>query len=165
MSLSRARCWYMASGLVVALSLTAGCASVKTYKNSGPTNMYVSAEIDSGSATISTVAEFDIHRVNAQCELQYQGRAFLDKAQAGISIPTGNMVYLDFIFASKRFMSDSASGVRYGTLMMPRQGYTYQPHVKYKDGIYSVVIYETGKGLSHGRELDRMPLSDCKVSG
>lgn len=153
-------------GRVVVLGLvifaTVGCSAVKTYPNSLEKNMHVATQIDSGSATLSTVAEFDIHRVDSNCELIYQGRVFLDDAKTEVGIPVDGLIYLDFIFASKRFLSSNISGVRHGMLLSPRPGYVYKTQVKYIKGVYSVAIHEVGKGATAGRLIERMPLSACK---
>jgi hypothetical protein len=149
--------WLVGCALVVA-----GCSSVKTYPNALPKNMQVIAEVDSGSAAVDTAAEFDIHRVNVRCETQYEGRVFLGNGKFDVGIPTGGLIYLEFIFASKRMLSSSVSAVRHGYLLTPRPGYRYLTKVKYLDGIYSVTIREISRDGSISRELDRIPLSACR---
>lgn len=148
-------------GLVV--FAVAGCSGIKAYPNSLAKNMHVTTQIDSGSATLSTEAVFDIHRVDAKCETQYEGRVDLDEAKTEVGIPTGGPIYLEFIFASKRFLSKNISAVRYGMTFTPRSGYDYQTQVKYIKGIYSVVIRETSKNGTVARVIDRVPLSACKA--
>jgi hypothetical protein len=125
--------------------------------------MHVIAEMDSGTAMVESAAKFDIYRVNAKCELQYEGRVFLDSGEFDVGIPTDGMVYLKFIFASKRGLSASTSGIRPGFLFTPRPGYGYQARVRHLHGIYSVAIREISADGSIDRELERLPLNACKV--
>ncbi len=148
------------SGL--ALIFLAGCSGVKTYSASFPGNMQVTTRVDSGSAVKSTVAEFDIHRVNAKCETDYLGRVYLDKPTIEVGIPVDELLYLDFIFASKAFMSSTTNAVRYKTILTPRRGYAYHAKVDYDQGIYNVVIREKSPGGSPGRVIEHTPLSSCR---
>lgn len=140
----------------------AGCSGVKTYSQRLPKNMYVTTRVASGSAVKSTVAEFDIHRVNARCETGYLGRVYLDRPTIDVGIPVDELIYLDFIFASKAFMSTTTSAVRYQTIFTPRRGYQYDARVDYDRGIYNVVIRERRPGSSGGRVIEQLPLSSCQ---
>lgn len=147
-------------GMVV---MTAGCSAVKTYPNNQPKNMHVTTKLDSGSVMTSTIAEFDIHRVNASCETDYQGRVYLDHGETtNVGITPGEPIWLDFIFANKRFLSPDISAVRYDTLLTPRPGYDYQTEVSYKNGIYNVVIRETSRDGRTVNTIKRKPLGSCK---
>lgn len=153
----------MLSSLFITAILSAGCSGVKTYSSTLAKNMTVSTTLDSGSAFKSTIAEFDIHRVTPRCDLDYQGRVYLDDGESTpVGIPTGEPLFLDFIFASKLFLSSNISAVRYETMMTPRSGYEYQVDVRYVKGIFDVIIRETGKNGSTVRTLERRPLSSCK---
>lgn len=144
------------------LLLLGGCSGIKTSPNELPTNLRVTTAIDSGAALRSTVAEFDIHRVNAKCETDYLGRVYLDKPAMDVGIPENQLLYLDFIFASKTFLSNNISAVRYQTLLMSRSGYEYTAEVSYVKGIYNVVIQEKQRGAATGTAIPRTPLSSCK---
>ena len=124
--------------------------------------MHVRTQIDSGSATLATEAVFDIYRVDANCQAQFDGRVELEEAKTEVGIPTDGTIYLEFIFASKRFLSKNVSAVRYGMLFTPRAGYDYQTQVKYNKGIYSVVIRETSRNGAVAHVIDHVPLSSCK---
>jgi hypothetical protein len=141
----------------------ASCSSVKTYSEKYPKNMHVTTRVDSGSAVKSTVAEFDIHRVNARCETDYLGRVYLDGPTTDVGIPVGELIYLDFIFASKAFMSTTTNAIRYQTTFTPRHGYEYHAKVDYDRGIYNVVIREKLSRGSAGRVIEQTPLSSCKL--
>lgn len=151
---------WTASWLVPAL--LAGCSGIKTYSESLPKNMHVTTRVDSGSAVKSAVAEFDIHRVNARCETDYLGRVYLDSPAIEVGIPVDELIYLDFIFASKAFMSTTTSAVRYQTIFTPRRGYQYHAKVDYDKGIYNVVIREKRPGGSTGRIIEHTPLRGCE---
>ena len=138
--------------------LVAGCSGVRTYPNTLPRNLRVATQVEG-----RTTAEFDIHKVNTRCELDHQGRVSLDDAVTEVGIAVGETIYLDFIFASKSFLSSTTGVTRYSTLLTPRAGYDYQAEVKYIKGLYGVVIRETRKGGSGGREIDRVPLSACRA--
>jgi hypothetical protein len=110
--------------------------------------MHVTTRVDSGSAVKRTVAEFDIHRVNARCETDYLGRVYLDGPATDVGIPVGGLIYLDFIFASKAFMSTTTSAIRYQTTFTPRHGYEYHAKVDYDRARYRTDAFEqlqTGK--------------------
>jgi hypothetical protein len=149
------RCWVMACLVAI---LVAGCSGVRTYPNTLPKNLRVTTQVES-----RTTAEFDVHRVNAGCELDHQGRVSLDNGVTEVGIPVEETIYLDFIFASKSFLSSTTGVTRYSTLLTPRAGYDYRAEVKYIEGLYGVVIRESRKGGSGGREIDRVPLSACKA--
>lgn len=148
-------CW-VAVCLVAAL--LPGCSSVRTYSSTLPKNLLVTTQVEG-----RTSVEFDVHRVNSGCELDHQGRIYLDSGATEVGIPVGETIYLDFIFASRSFLSSSTGVTRYSTLLTPRPGYDYQAEVKYIKGIYGVVIRETRKGGAGGRVIDRVPLSACKA--
>jgi hypothetical protein len=151
---------WIVSGL--AAVFLAGCSGVKTYSGKYPKNMHVTTRVDSGSAVKSTVAEFDIHKVNVRCETDYLGRVYLDGPTTDVGIPVGELIYLDFIFASKAFMSTTTNAIRYQTTFTPRHGYEYHAKVDYDRGIYSVVIREMSSRAAAGRVIEQTPLSSCK---
>lgn len=148
---------------LLALVFLAGCSGVRAYSNTLPPNFHVRTQADSGSALKSTVAEFDIHRVNAGCETEYLGRVYLDDPLIEVGIPVGETIYLDFIFASKAVLSTNIGATRYSTLLTPRSGYEYDVQVRYVQGIYSVAIRETRRGSSTGRIIEHRPLSSCTM--
>ncbi len=140
-----------------AILLLSGCSGVKMYSSDLPANLRVRTYVDTGSAMRSTVAEFDVHHVDRDCSLQHQGRVYLDQPLIEVGIPTGRLVYLDFIFASKAVLSSQISGTRHGILLAPRAGHDYDAKVTYDKGIYDVVVRENGRVLPH------KTLSDCRL--
>jgi len=147
--------WIAACLVAIAL---AGCSGIKTYPNTLPKNLHVTAKVDSG-----TVVDLDMHRINARCETAHEGRVSLDPGAVDVGLPVDETIWLDFVFASKSFLSSSVSVARYSTLLTPRSGYDYRAQVTYSKGIYNVLIQETRKGISARREIDRVPLSACKA--
>lgn len=145
----------------LALALLVGCSGVRTYSSALPENMRVHTRVESASAMMRTVAEFDIHRVNAHCQTEYLGRVYLDKPEVRVGIPVSQPLYFDFIFASKGVLSPNISGTRYGTVFTPRPGYEYVAQVRYLSGVYEVVIREARPGVAGGRVIERRPLSAC----
>ncbi len=149
--------WIIACLAAIAV---AGCSGIPTYPNTLPKNLHVTAKVDSG-----TVVDLDVHRLNARCEIAHEGRVSLDPGAVDVGLPVDETVYLDFVFASKSFLSSSVSVTRYSTLIKPRAGHDYRAQVTYTKGIYNVLIRETRKGSSTGREIDRVPLSACRARG
>jgi hypothetical protein len=144
---------------LAALAL-AGCSGIKTYPNTLPKNLHVTAKVDSG-----TVVDLDMHRLNARCGIAHEGRLAMDSGAVDVGLRVDETIYLDFVFASKTFLSSSVNVTRYSTLFTPRSGYDYRAQVTYSKGIYNVQIRETRKGGSAGREIDRVPLAACKARG
>ncbi len=144
------------AAILTVILLLSGCSGIKMYSSDLPTNLRVRTYVDTGSAMRSTMAEFDVHLVGPDCGLQHQGRIYLDQNLVKVGIPTGRLVYLDFIFASKAVLSSQISGTRHGILLTPRSGYDYNAKVTYDKGIYDVVVRENGRVLPH------KTLSDCR---
>lgn len=157
------RLGYLACSLI-ALVLQFGCSGVKTYPGGPGKNLRVETKIDSGSAMRSTVAEFDIHRVDASCNTQYLGRVYLDERSITVGLPSDDRLYLDFIFASKIRLTTTINATRYATLLTTRPGHEYAAQVSYEKGIYSVVIHERRKG-GVNRVVERQPLEACRPNG
>lgn len=153
---------FAACGAVLAaVALLAGCNGVKTYPDQAAKNLQVHAQIDTGSVMKSTVAEFDVHFVDANCESTYQGRVYLDRPSVITGIPTGRPVYLDFIFASNVRLSSNISAIRHGILFTPLAGHHYDARVSYDKGIYEVVLREIRNGAPT-RIVPRKSLRECR---
>lgn len=159
-SMKRANYWIYVCLFVITLS---GCSGIPTYPNTSLKNLHVTTRVDSGSASSSTAAAIDVHRVNARCETQHLGRVNLENGQTQVGIPVNETLFLDFIFASKRFLSSHISATRYSTLLTPRRGYKYTAQVIYDNDIYDVVIRQTREGRFTGGVIKRVPLSACKA--
>lgn len=143
--------------VVGTILLLSGCSGIRMYSSDLPTNLRIRTYVDSGSTMRSTTAEFDVHLVGKDCGLQHQGRVYLDQALVEVGIPSGRLVYLDFIFASKTVLSSQISGTRHGILLTPRAGRDYSAKVSYDKGIYNVVLRE------NGRVVPRRTLNDCRA--
>lgn len=160
---SRATGCSFATACLVALMLAVtGCASVEHYSSELPKNLQVVPEIDTGSVLKRVFPEFDIHRVSSNCELQFQGRVLLDKGKVDVGIPTGEPIYLQFIFERDHLISKNASVIRQGALLTARPGYSYLAKVRHFNGLYAVDLQERSRNGSV-RNLERVPLSECKA--
>jgi hypothetical protein len=151
--------------VLVAIAAMAGCSSIKTYPNSLSKNMFVTTKLDSGSVVTGSSAAFDIYRVDAKCELAYEGRVDLDTAKTEVGLPTNSRLYLDFIFSNHNYLLRASSSTRYGLLLTPRAGYSYQVQVQYVNGIYDAAVRETSRGDSGGRVIEQVTLEGCKAKG
>lgn len=158
---NRVRRFFTATCLTVCVAAMAGCTFGKHYSSSLPKNLQVVPEIDSGSRFTSIFPEFDVHRVGSNCELQYQGRVFLDKGKVDVGIPTDGLLYLEFIFVREGMLSNGGSVIRQGTLLNPRPGYSYVAKARYLDGIYAVEVQERSRDGSV-KNLERVPLNECR---
>ncbi|MCL5801608.1 MAG: hypothetical protein M1283_03670 [Gammaproteobacteria bacterium] len=146
---------------LLAFAFLIGCTGVKTYPNRLPKNLHIRTQVNAGPALTNAGAEFDIHRVDAGCNTHYQGRVYLDKPLVEVGIPPGEPSYLDFIFASKAFLSTTTHAVRYQTVLTPRADYEYDIQASYVKGIYNVVIRERHRGSGASRLVERKSLNDC----
>lgn len=153
----------LAAAFLLPLAITlAGCGtSIPRYSSELPKNLQVVPEIETGSVLKRVFPEFDVHRVSADCELQFQGRVFLDEAREEVGLPTGELLYLQFIFERDHRISKNMSVIRQGALLTPRPGYTYVAKVRHRDGLFAVDLQERSKNGSV-RNLERVPLSECR---
>lgn len=141
-------------------TLLVGCSSIKTYPNNLSKNLHINTKLDSGSIMVGTEAVVDIFTVDAKCETTHEGRVELDEARTDVGLPTNSLLYVEFIFVNSRRLGNQVSAIRSGLLMTARSGYDYQAKAQYVNGIYDVVVRETGKGDS--RTITPIPLSACK---
>lgn len=151
--------------LLALVAVGTGCgSSVKHYSSELPKNLQVVPEIETGSVLKRVFPEFDVHRVSPNCELEFLGRVLLDEGRVDVGIPTGERVYLEFIFERDHLISKKMSVIRQGALLTPRPGYSYVATVKHRNGLYAVDVQERSRSGSV-RNLERMPLSECKARG
>jgi hypothetical protein len=148
-------------GLLLALSLLAGCAGIKTYQNTPHKNLHIKTETDSGSMFSRVRAAVDIYRVGPDCKTEYEGTVQLKTPSVDVGVPSGHLSYLVFVFASSGFLSNSSGTVTYNTLLKPRAGYNYDIKVSYIDDIYNVVIWETHTSKKKSREIELKDLNAC----
>ena len=156
--LPRIALWLLGAGLL------AGCSGIKTYPDTSPANIIVRTEASSGSAFSSLRVALHIHEVDAGCRTRYQVTVQLNEPAVRIGIPPGRPSYLVFNFSSSSFLGGSRGSISYDTLLRPRAGYTYDASARYADGIYYVVIRESGARGSAGREIERTGLNECGAS-
>lgn len=153
--LSRAAVWLLAAGLL------AGCWGLKTYPDTSPKNLFVKTETRSGSIFSRTQVAVHIHEVDAGCRTAYLGTVQLTEPTVEIGIPPDRLSYLEFSFYNSSFLGGSSSTISYATLLRPRAGHTYDASARYTDGIYHVVIRESGVRGSASREIEQRGLADC----
>jgi len=144
------------------LVLCVGCSDVKTYPNTLDKNLRVQTVTRSGSAFSKVRASVDIYRVDAGCQLAYEGTVDLDEPTRGIGIPTNRLSYLVFTFASSTLLGGTSSATSQETLLEPRRGYRYDIDVNYEDNIYNVVMRERSPRANIVRELALTDLRACK---
>lgn len=149
------------SAALAAAALIVGCSGVKTYPDQTSRNLQVRTQVDTGSIMKSTVVEFDVHLVDANCESSYLGRVYLDRPTIETGIPTNRQVYLDFIFASNMRLSSNISAIRHGILFTPRADHDYDAKVSYDKGLYEVVLRESRNGKTT-RLIPRKSLRECQ---
>lgn len=138
-----------------------GCSGVKTYRSASAKNLRVETQIDSGAVLKSTDVKFDIYRVDAGCNTHYLGRVYLDNTSTTVGVPPNETLYLDFIFTSSGFLSNSSAATRYTTLLTTRPGFEYDARAKYLKGIYGVTMHERRRGSAAGRLVERRSLDAC----
>jgi hypothetical protein len=147
--------WLLGAGLL------AGCSGIKSYPDTSPRNLVVKTEARSGSFFSSTRVSVHIHEVDTSCRATYLGTVELSQPTVEIGIPPGRLSYLEFSFYNSSFLGSSSGTISWATLLRPRAGYTYDATARYTDGIYHVVIRESGARASAGREIEQRGLSDC----
>ncbi|MGH8703339.1 MAG: hypothetical protein ACREVR_19480 [Burkholderiales bacterium] len=146
---------------LLGMSLLAGCSGIKTYPDTSPKNLIVRTEASSGSAFGRVRVSVHIHQVDASCRTEYLGTVQLSEPSVEIGIPPERLSYLEFSFFSSSFLGGSSGTIHSATLLRPRAGYTYDASARYADGIYHVVIRESGARGSAGREIERRGLDEC----
>ena len=148
--------------IVLFILLSVGCSSLKTYPDNLAKNVFVKSKTDSGSAVSSVKTRMDIHDVDKNCELQFLGTVRLDEKYKSVGLKVNKLGYLDFVFFTSGFFSNSSSATRFSTLFKPRKGYFYDISVTYIDDIYGVEILEKRSRRSKGREVETRPLHECR---
>jgi len=142
------------AALVVALGVSA-CGGTKPYRNDGAENLAVRTELDSGVR-----ATLHVHRVDANCQAEYQGSLALDRPSLSIGVPAGRISYLDVTFDSSSFLAGSRR-MNAGTLIRPRAGYRYEVAVAYRNSLYQLAVREIDPRSNASRELPRRDLAAC----
>jgi hypothetical protein len=139
----------------------ASCSGLKTYPDASPKNLVVRTETSPGTMLGRTRVSVHIHEVSAGCRTEYLGTVELNEPTVEIGIPAGRPSYLVFNFHSSSFLGSTSGSINHATLFSPRAGYTYEAGARYTDGIYHVVIRESGARGKPGREIARRDLADC----
>lgn len=149
------------TGLLVTVSLLAGCLGIRPYPNTMDKNLHIQTKTDSGSFFSKVRAAVDIYRVDADCKTKYEGTIQLNEPSVDVGIPSHRLSYLVFVFSSSSFLASSNSTVTHDTLLKPRAGYNYDIKVSYIDNMYNVAIRETHPRTSASRDIELKDLSGC----
>jgi len=142
------------AALVVALGVSA-CGGTKPYRNDGAENLAVRTELDSGVR-----ATLHVHRVDANCQTEYQGGLALDRPSLSVGLPAERVSYLDVAFDTSSFLAGSRR-MNAGTLIRPRAGYRYEVAVAYRNSLYQLAVREIDPRSNASRELPRRDLAAC----
>jgi len=146
---------------VLPVCLLAGCSGVKPYPDSSSKNLYLHTRTDPGTLFSSVRAAVDIYRVDALCQVEYQGTVDLDTPSMAIGIPVDEPSYLVFGFASSSWLANSKSNISYDTLLAPRAGYDYEIEISYLDEMYNVAILEKFPGGKNALKISQQSVSGC----
>ena len=150
------------AGLVCALGALAACSGTTPYRDAGEKNLQVRTDASSGSAFSKVRASLDIYRVDAQCQVQYEGTVALDAPLVGVGLPPERQSLLVFVFASSSFLGGSRGSISRESLLRAKPGYRYDVGVRYKDDIYDVTMSEVAPGESRGRPVELRTLAACR---
>lgn len=137
--------------LLVAAALS-GCASTKDYQSTGPMNLTLRAEVQSGGFRVSRDAHVGIYRMDGKCPMEFLGSVDLKEKPLQIGLETGRKLYLNFLFTQET--SRGSFAMTWGTILTPRPGAQYVARARWGDGMYEARVQETAKGQVM-REFDR----------
>lgn len=147
--------------LLSVFSLQVGCSGIKTYPNTADNNFHITTETDSGSMLSKVHTAVDIYRVDADCEIEYEGTVQMKSRSVDIGIPPRRLIYLVFVFSSSDFFSNSSGMITYGGLLRLNADSLYDVKVSYVDDIYNVAIRETNPRKKKSREIELKDLAGC----
>jgi hypothetical protein len=139
--------------LILAAGLAA-CGGTKPYRHDGAPNVAVRSDLDGGVR-----ATLHVHRVNGNCQTEYQGSLALDRSSLPLAIPAGRESFLDVTFDTSSLLAGSRR-MSAGTLVRARAGYRYDVAVAYRNSLYQLTVRETDPG-GKTRELPRRGLGSC----
>ena len=147
--------------VLLAASLLSGCSGLKTYPDAAPKNLVIRTETSSGSWFSKVRAAVHVHRVDANCQTEYQGTVQLGEPSVEVGLPVDRVSLVAFVFTSSATLGGSSSSIRVEALLKPRAGYTYQANLSYVDSMYSVVLREIDPRRSSSREIERKSTKGC----
>lgn len=147
--------------LAAAVVLSAGCASpspseVKSYPNTLDKNVQVRSETVAGPAVFRLRTELGIYRVDARCEIEFEGRVDINRPSVAVGLPANRWSYLVFNF------SGSGETISRETLFRPREGYRYDVAVTYRKDVYHVAIREIPPRGGAGRDIEFRDIRACR---
>ena len=130
-----------------------GCSELKPYPTQKHKNLSISTDLSSGSLFSSVNAEVDIFTITWSCKKEYKGTLHLEKPSTSTGLESNTMHYLSFIFSNSSFLGNSNGSSNYPFFIKPKNGYSYDFVLTYKDSIYNVELFEiNNKGKR--REID-----------
>jgi hypothetical protein len=150
--------------VLLAASLLSGCSGLKTYPDTVPKNLLIRTETSSGSFFSKVRAALHVHRVDANCQTEYQGTIQLGDSAVEVGLPVDRVSLMAFVFTSSATLGGSSSSVRVEALLKPRAGYTYQANLSYVDSMYGVILREIDPRRSSSREVERKSRKGCSPS-
>ena len=137
----------------VLAAVLAACGSTSPYRYEGEKNLEVRPALSKARASLH------IHRIDAQCNTQYEGSLTLDRP-VELALPSERSSLLIVGFDTSSFFGGARSTAR-RYVLKPRAGYRYRLEVRYKDDIYDVAASEIKDGRSRSLEL----AADCAITG
>jgi len=153
---------YRLTVLLLLMMFLSACSGLKTYPNSLGKNLTIHTRADSGSMFSSLAVSLDIYKVDAQCELHYEGTVKLDRDTLEVGLPVNQPSLFVFVFNGSTFLASRSSRMEYQTLFMPRGRTKYRVDVHYIDDIYDVIIRAQRSGRKKGKVVPHRDLASCK---
>lgn len=105
--------------LLFAVGLIAGCSGSRPSPNTLEKNLRIQTETESGSIFSNTRVHLGIYRVDAQCQIEYEGTIDLDKPVVFVALPSDRLSYLVFGFFSSSLPANARRSISQATLLNP----------------------------------------------
>jgi hypothetical protein len=145
-----------------AVGLIAGCSGSRPSPNTLEKNLRIQTETESGSIFSNTRVHLGIYRVDAQCQIEYEGTIDLDKPVVLVALPSDRLSYLVFGFSSSSLLANARGSISQATLLRTRPGHSYRIDVSYRNSIYGVVVREHHPHKRSSREIELKRLGACR---
>ncbi|BDG05729.1 hypothetical protein [Anaeromyxobacter oryzae] len=132
------------------------CSGLRTYPTVPGGNLSVRPRLEAG-----VTAALHVHRLDAQCRVEYLGTVKLDDAQLTLDLPAGQASYLLVTFDTSSFFAGRRN-TSAAALLNPRAGWRYELDVRYREDIYDVALSEADPHTGQRRVLARRDLDACR---
>jgi hypothetical protein len=142
--------------LIALLLGLCACSGLRTYPTAPGGNLSVRPRLESGVS-----AALHVHRVDAQCRVEYLGTVKLDDAQRTLDLPAGQASYLVVTFDTSSFFGGRRN-TSAAALLHPHAGSRYELDVRYRQDIYDVALSEAASRTAQRRVLPRRDLDACR---